>query len=57
MIDFTGNQGTRAKEQLDVTHIVLAKVSGVDLQLMVEMTEGNKSLLILIPGIWFTLTF
>lgn len=51
MLDLTGNQGARAKEQLDVTHIVLAKISGVGLQLMVEMTERNKRLLILIPGI------
>lgn len=50
MLDLTGDQGTRAKEQLDVTH-VLAKIGGVDLQLMVEMTEGNKRLLILIPGV------
>lgn len=27
MLDLTGNQGARAKEQLDVTHIVLAKIS------------------------------
>lgn len=46
VLDLTGNQGARAREQLDITHI-LAKVSGVDL----EMTEGNKRLLILIPGV------
>lgn len=57
MLDLTGNQGARAKEQLNVIHVVLAKISGVDLQLMVEMTEGNKRLLILIPGVRFTLTF